>query len=146
MPQRVSEHRIPSTASDPDNYLRMPIRWSFRKIDYDHEQWGFNAQTQSLQRAFKYLSGLEQMENWEQILHDGGGRGRKNTRHHPRNCGELCREAQKRIIELNYLTDTMFSISCGGLFRIWGIRSGEKFEVVWVDPKHEVSPINTNNK
>ena len=92
------------------------------------------------------MGGLEQIGNWEKILHDGGGRGRGHTRHHEINGEKLCRDAQKRITELHYLTDTMFSISCGSVLRIWGIRSGDKLEVLWIDPKHEVYPIATNNQ
>ena len=75
---------------------------------------------------------LEKLK-WKEI--DG------NDNHH-QPIADLCTEAQKRLVTLKHqVEDYIYSLRVDGPGRIWGIRYGEEFHVLWWDPDHSVRPI-----
>lgn len=54
---------------------------------------------------------------------------------------KLIPEARKRIEHLNLDdVDELWRFRLTGLQRLWGIREGERFKILWWDPKHEICP------
>ena len=69
---------------------------------------------------------------WHEIL------GRNS---HPVDVSSLCRDAQKRLSELNLDdVDELVSLRLMGTQRVWGILEGHVYTILWWDPDHEVCP------
>lgn len=64
-----------------------------------------------------------------------------HKRDHAIECSRLAKFAQDRLsaIQLDD-TDELWSIHINGKFRLWGIRDGSLFRMLWLDPQHEVCP------
>ena len=61
--------------------------------------------------------------------------------HHPVEVSKLLKEAQNRLLELEKDDwSELYSIKIGGTLRIWGMKDGQYFQVLWWDPKHEICP------
>jgi len=58
----------------------------------------------------------------------------------------LCAEAQKRLMELqkgpleDLDLEEIYSLRLTGKKRVWGIKDGNIFRLLWWDPEHEVCP------
>ena len=66
-----------------------------------------------------------------------GGR-RAGNNHHPINVEDLSKIAQKRLenIHKDDLVESIFSFRVDGTTRVYGIRDGRVFNVLWFDPWH----------
>lgn len=54
---------------------------------------------------------------------------------------KLCKEARDRLEEIGQSDiDELVSLRLSGPERVWGIRSGNVFRVLWWDPAHAVCP------
>ena len=52
-----------------------------------------------------------------------------------------CDEAQKRLQEIAQEDiDSLWSLRLEGAHRLWGIRDGGVYHMIWWDPDHEVCP------
>jgi hypothetical protein len=83
-------------------------------------------------------------KNWYEIEQElFYGKGRNKTKHHSINISDLSKKAQKRLkqLQLNDI-DALFSFRLEGELRIFGIRKFNYLQILWVDPKHEVCPVN----
>jgi hypothetical protein len=57
------------------------------------------------------------------------------------NISKLIPEAQKRLTQIKKDDlDELFSFRVSGKKRVWGIREGRLFWILWWDPNHEVCP------
>lgn len=108
------------------------VFWSFSLLDCDGP-WGFNKICrdelhQLVTNGFKHKEGV----SWAEIKSSGSHHVEKN---------KLIKNAQKRLAEI-YLDDhdELFSMRLTGKKRIWGIRDGNIFKLLWWDPEHEVCP------
>jgi len=55
--------------------------------------------------------------------------------------GDLCAAAQDRLAELRQDDrDELWEIRITSEARLWGIREGDRFYLLWWDPEHEVCP------
>jgi hypothetical protein len=55
----------------------------------------------------------------------------------------LCKEAQKRLIEIELDDcDELYSVHITNIKRLWGILEGSYFKILWWDPHHEICPSN----
>lgn len=62
-------------------------------------------------------------------------------RHHAIPVSKIIKEAQERLREIEQDdVEELYSLAIGGERRIWGIRDGIVFKVLWWDPKHEIYP------
>lgn len=85
------------------------------------------------------LTDFESM-TWNLIVQATHGR-RNKTKHHNVRIEKLCTKARQRLDELNLCTySELYSLRLSGKERIWGIRKGHNFHIIWYDPLHEVCP------
>lgn len=114
---------FPSDKSYPD----------FRAEQMDQEgQWGWNQFDPSqLQEVFQKIFESQKL-TWQDLRNNGS---------HPVDRTDLCPEAQKRLILLQKEDlDQLFSLRLTGRKRIWGIKEGNIFWILWWDPYHQVCP------
>jgi len=77
------------------------------------------------------LKGFERM-SWPEI-------GSSGSHFIPLNM--IVKEARQRLVELNLDdTDELYSLRVSGKVRLWGLRSNDKFSLLWWDPDHEICP------
>lgn len=113
--------------------------------DYWHDRWGVATNANSLADALQYLGGLERIspsETWRDVLAITSGR-KNNTRHHFIQTSKICREAQKRLVELNLEDqDKLLSIAANSELRVWGIVNEDGVcYILWLDPEHDIYPV-----
>ena len=85
---------------------------------------------------------LESMSRltWAEILAQTTGGRERHNKHHGQSVDSLCAEAQERWEHLERTEGELFRFRVGGKQRIWGVRHGAKFFVVWWDAEHKVYP------
>lgn len=105
-------------------------RFVFRDMDCD-TKWGEGDHSKA---TFDYIADkLKQHERvtWNDL----------NRKDHAVEVGKLCSRAQSRLRDLNLDDqDTLYRIGFTGLERLWGVKDGSWFRVLWWDPRHEVFP------
>jgi hypothetical protein len=70
----------------------------------------------------------------------------KGKNHHDIPIHKISREAQKRLVEIKKDdSDNLFSLRLSNKERLWGIREGNVFSVLWWDPEHTVYPCEKKN-
>lgn len=63
---------------------------------------------------------------------------KREPHNHPMPKNKLCKQAQNRLIELDLDDyDLFFQLKIQGLQRLWGIRDGGVFIILWWDPHHK---------
>lgn len=77
---------------------------------------------------------------WSEILAQTTGGKDRHKKHHSQPWDSLCDEAQNRWIEIERTEDDLFRFRVGGRARIWGVRQGATFFVVWWDAEHQIYP------
>ncbi len=76
-----------------------------------------------------------EQKTWNEILTN------ERKKNHEVSIGSISKEAQKRLRELQFDDiENLVSLRFSGRNRIWGIRFGSIFRVLWWDPDHEVYP------
>lgn len=137
----VTGKKTPVVIETPVDFHGMPPVWSFLKVDMEHKKWGITSCADCLNRVVQTLRDFERMGNWGEVLRLTCGR-KGRTRNHPIAVSEICRDAQKRLSELNMDdADNMYSLALGGKLRIWGIMQDAVLRIVWIDPNHEIFPV-----
>lgn len=145
--RRKGKHRVPSvaaTAAQPKKIPRVdanvdywgshPI-WSFAILDRFAPVGGWiHLDPMELDSLLPRLCQLETM-TWAEILSDG------RTQNHAINVDKLIPEAQERLKFLN-LDDyeEVLSLRVTAKARIYGIRDGAIFRILWWDPEHKICP------
>lgn len=62
---------------------------------------------------------------------------------HPIPRSSLSRKAEKRLNKIGeYDLEELFSLRFGNLIRVYGIREGNVFKILWLDSKHKICPTN----
>lgn len=115
-----------------------PIYWSFSLIDCKGP-WGFDVICKNefhslITSSFKDKEG----NTWAKLKSEAGS--------HNVMVRKLVKIARDRLLELCLDDrDELFSMRFTGKKRVWGIRDGNVFKVLWWDPKHEVCPSMKKN-
>ena len=78
--------------------------------------------------------------SWAEILAQTTGGKERHKKHHPQSWDSLCNEAQERWMEIDRTEEELFRFRVGGKQRIWGVRQGPTFFVVWWDAEHQIYP------
>jgi len=105
----------------------------FRTEQMDKEgPWGWNKFEPSLIQELLQKIFETQKLTWQELRDNGS---------HPVLYDQLSAEAQKRLRQLQKDDlDELYSLHISGLKRIWGVKEGNLFLILWWDPKHEVCP------
>lgn len=110
------------------------ICWHLRKLDIEHQSWGM------LHVGIKHFLDeiLCKMKDFETRTWAEIKGGKQN---HSIAVDLIEPVAQKRLQELGLDDlDSVFSLRLTGTKRLFGIRTGRVFEVLWYDPEHEICP------
>ena len=96
--------------------------------------WGDpDSQSHCVRTICEKLKGY-QRRTWGDIYRD-------RSRDHPSNVNNLSKVAQKRLKDLKQDDiDQLWRFRFTGEQRIWGIKRGHIFHVLWWDPQHKVYP------
>lgn len=123
--------KVPRGAS-ADQSASQPFNWNLDIIDMDGPfGWHRSEIGHLLGMVFPRLKQLETM-TWGQIPTTGS---------HSIEVGDLCKEAQARLEELNLAEyDTVYSVRLQGRPRLFGIKDRAVLRVLWWDPEHAVCP------
>jgi hypothetical protein len=134
-PRRAVE--IPDIGKVPrgaavDQSASQSFNWNLDKIDMAGPfGWHQSDVASLLQTVFPRLKHFETM-TWGQIPSTGS---------HEIEVGDLCKEAQQRLRELDLEEyDTLYSVRVQGKLRVFGIKDRALLRVLWWDPEHQVCP------
>lgn len=129
---RPSSKKTPITVEIPES--KKPIRFCFRSFDKDFcvsdGDWQGIPFEDVAHRLKSYST-----RTWGQI--------EQNTkRDHPISINKIISKAQTRLRTLN-LDDyeQLWSFHLEARWRVWGIREGRFFRVLWWDPEHLIYPV-----
>lgn len=134
----LSSSKTPKTDVHSGSSDNETIVWGFAKIDWDGP-WGLAACSDNglCFRTFveKILSNLETM-TWNEIQQAAGGRAHGNNSH-PILVNKLSKKARDRLERIQQDDiDEVFSIRTMSIERLYGIRNGRQFQILWYDPWH----------
>jgi hypothetical protein len=117
----------------PEDTERQTIKWSFIRFDnhiWHNDQYQFGP----FNEIANHMKSYERM-TWAQVRSGGGGRD------HPIPVSKLTPEAQKRLQVLRVDDfDELWRFRFTGPKRIWGVKIGRVFHLLWWDPQHKVCP------
>lgn len=121
--------------SNPDDTNRQTPVWSIAIFDHAGP-WGrtmCETPGHLWEDIFPKLKNYETM-TWGEIYRD-------RDRNHPVGVLGLIKEAQDRLVALK-LDDNeeLFRFRLSGTGRVWGIRVGRVFQLLWWDPDHKICP------
>lgn len=122
---------------DPSSFDKQTVAWRISEFDYGGP-WGDEAlDGQDLQELIRGWAHRFETQTWGALLTAAGGR-KSGTNHHPIDVHKLSKQAQKRLEEIHKedLVDSIFSFRVSGIVRVYGIRDGRVFNVLWFDPWH----------
>lgn len=118
------------------SYVRENPKWTFSKSD--NEIWSIREALDD--KILDKLIAFERM-TWGQIIQvKRNGKHSHNTAHHFIETGNIIKQAQDRLNELQIYEDELFSLSLSNKESLWGILDSGTFRIVWYDKKHEVYP------
>jgi hypothetical protein len=131
--------RGPRIGSDPEDTNRLTPVWSVAIFDHAGP-WGRNTCDRDgalWEELFPKLKAYESM-TWGEIYKD-------KKRNHSVSVGGIIKAARDRLRELKLDdTDELFRFRLSGAGRVWGIRDGRVFLLLWWDPDHAVWPTGPN--
>ncbi|WP_338664315.1 hypothetical protein VQH23_03935 [Pararoseomonas sp. SCSIO 73927] len=100
--------------------------------------WGWSGTSAEylFREVIPHLHNLETM-SWQQLRAQGS---------HPIPTDQVCKEARERLGEIGKADeDSLYSVRFTGRCRVWGIRRGVVFHLLWWDPQHSVYPVAKKN-
>ena len=135
-----SSSKSPRASVEPNKSIAQ-MQMDFRLFEYgDREgEWSWKQKRNwclskdkggagcTVRRIMEKMSQLTWKEIW-------------GLRHHSQKLDSLCREAQKRWKKINRPEEELFRFRSSGKQRIWGVRQGATFFVVWWDAEHKIYP------
>lgn len=132
--QDKPSNKKPRVTIDPDDYLLKRPAWHIHNIDWEGPfGWRNISIKETIIRIHERLANYETMQ-WEDFF------GPQKDSH---NVGleKLIKEATDRLDELR-LSDieSLASLRVSGKERIWGIREGHVFRILWWDTEHKICP------
>lgn len=137
--EKPSNKKQPRLKENPDNNNSLSLSWQFNLIDIDCP-WCFKQISDDYFWSYLFCK-LKFIESrtWGEIIGDC-----ENNHYIPKN--EIIKEASKRL-EIRKLDDNdeLFTLRLDGKKRIWGIRDGRVFKIIWWDREHLICPSRKKN-
>ena len=129
-PQERRKPRIPLEA-----WAQQTFKWRVNDnyVDMEHEDWGWG--DVPINEFFEILKkALQKYEDmsWEDVL--------RRRSCHPLPVHEATRTARERFRAICPDVDTLHQVDFSELGRVWGVKKGQYFQLVWYDPYHTVCP------
>ena len=141
-PPFPDSRELPSVTDHDLKSSREMFHWSLEIADYGND-WGFNTDILRDEWCPKILPKLKEFERltWGQLANQAKGRG-SGTKHHHVQVSALIKKAKKRLKQRDEWDDTeqLYSLRLDGKSRIYGIVVGNKLNLIWYDPGHEIYP------
>lgn len=117
------------------------ICWHLGKFDWDGP-WGLGACGDlDLRKLIEGTIAHFEDTTWANILSASGGKTKgRGTNSHAVNPSSLSSKAKKRLrdVPLDDTSDTIVSLRISGKVRLYGIRDGRVFQLLWYDPWHDI--------
>jgi hypothetical protein len=127
--------KTPRAGGDPDDANRQTPVWSVSRFDHDGP-WGRNGCSPEAiiwETIFPKMVSYESM-TWNDILQN-----RKYN--HSVEVDKMIKAARDRLMVLRMDEyEELFRFRLAGTGRVWGIRDGRVFQILWWDPDHKVCP------
>lgn len=97
---------------------------------------------EELKKVLTTLADLS-TKTWTELESERSGQHKK---HHGQPVATLCKAARQRLEETGLSEDyaELFRFRFGGRHRLWGVRDGFTFHVIWADMNHQVYPTDRN--
>ncbi|MCW4013089.1 MAG: hypothetical protein NWF07_08870 [Candidatus Bathyarchaeota archaeon] len=114
----------------PEQILDSRISWQFNLMDSDGP---WKSLPKQLNKHIKTIHAYEK-QTIGQIFHE------QHEYNHSIPIGKLIPRAQKRLKDLHINVEILHRLRLGGRPRLWGILEGNIFQILWVDPSHQVCP------
>ena len=131
-PQFGKQPRIERNPDGPNDWK--PV-WRFQRMDMDGPwSWAKASARDLLEHLHERLRSFESM-TWNEI-------------DRAKSCGsiavaQLCKEARDRLMEIRQDdVDHLYKLRITQKGRVWSIRDGHIFLLLWWDPDHTVYPMN----
>ena len=127
--------RIPSEAPKvPDDVNQRKLRFAFGAIDHGGPWSILNISRDDHSELIRFMAHMEMTEAG--IVFQPGGRAKK--------CPDMSEcpnsDALKRLADEYQGLDYLFRLRLDSHKRLYGIRVGNEFHIIWWDPNHEIWP------
>ncbi|MEX0727808.1 MAG: hypothetical protein WEB58_13725 [Planctomycetaceae bacterium] len=130
----VPEGKFPRSGVNTGNTNREKPVWKFEIFDHDGP-WGKELITAD--HAWSHL--YPKLKNYESMRWGEIEKDKKRNHSVPKT--NLIKEARDRLDELKLNDiDGLFRFRLNGEQRLWGIRDGFSFRILWWDPDHKICP------
>lgn len=123
---------VPALERSPDGFL-LPIAWNFRKMQTGPD-CGWRCTFRRLSRHVGRLLSFEG-KSFMEIEQEAG------SSHAWENMGRLNPEFQKILNSLNLENEALWQLELSGRARLFGVREGNIFHVMWLDENHTICPV-----
>lgn len=147
---QVSDHQVRAAhapartiraGKDPNACYRQPMTYTLAGADRDGA-WASGTPRQWSEKTWEkviepFLKNMEALI-WAEIERQVTGTGHR--KHHGMPTDILAAEAQRRLIDIERWTETLFRFRLGNKRRLWGERVVAEFHILWFDPEHEIYP------
>lgn len=128
--------RAVKQGGDPLSTDKLTLSWQFGRLDNQHHLWGFEKLGRDHWTEFLGTLGALERITWGELQKAAGGRNHGNN-HHFVEVEDCCKDAQARLAELRLDEyDRLFSLRLENTLRLYGIRDGRVFKLLWHDPHH----------
>ncbi|HZF13786.1 MAG TPA: hypothetical protein VFE33_33760 [Thermoanaerobaculia bacterium] len=118
----------------PADPMRLTPAWRISKLEMVDPFGWHRIEAAKLEEVRQKLAHFEAM-TWQEILVSSG------HRNHAVAIDRICDVAVDRLEEIGQGdTEELVSLRLSGPERVWGIRTGNVFMVLWWDPEHAVCP------
>lgn len=134
--QPISGRKV-ATQQPVNTVFRHMMGWNFNLMDDDNQfPWYC-----SFKRLTKYRNALLQFEtkNFETIFKED------TSNHDWDNVEKINIKIRRRAQELNIELDSLCQLALSNKVRVFGIRNGNIFSIIWLDPEHSVYKTEKKN-
>lgn len=132
---RPSEEKQPRGGLKALSIHTLPFKWTTESCDLEGPfGWSKIEHETLLKDIFPKLQNFES-QTWGEI------ETQSNGRHHLVETSGMADEAKGRLEDTEFSgQENLFSLRVEGGCRLWGVRTGAVFQVLWYDPEHRVWP------
>jgi len=151
IPEKASK-RVPDQASydAATKYEGSQFRFSSQHIDLEVGptcgcEWEWGPELAIWKEVLHYL-GDYSGKTWAEIEAERTGGKQRHKKHHSMDVTKLPQAARTRL-QAHFgddAPDALFRFRLSGKGRLWGIRDGAIFHLLWYDPLHRVYPTDPN--